>query len=251
MQKFFRIIRKKLIEKDNVRKYLLYAVGEIILVVIGILIALQINNWNVNKTNLKESKEFVERLKAEIKSNIGSTKIEIKQKENQRGSSLAILKMFDEDITKLSSKTLDSLIYLSMANRNMEFKNGTLNEGLNTGKVALIKSDSLKTLLYGLPSLVEEVRIGEKYMNEDLNEYFYPFIYEHISFRQMDYEHSKYGEQIGPSKFSSHNNLNVLNFLKFESLIDNIFYNSNVQIDNYQKLKNELESIYELMEEYN
>ncbi|GGE01997.1 hypothetical protein [Planktosalinus lacus] len=39
MQKFFRIIRKKLIEKDNVRKYLLYAIGEIVLVVIGILIA--------------------------------------------------------------------------------------------------------------------------------------------------------------------------------------------------------------------
>jgi len=46
MLKFFRTIRKKLIEQDNVRKYLLYAVGEILLVVIGILIALQINNWN-------------------------------------------------------------------------------------------------------------------------------------------------------------------------------------------------------------
>src|SRR6056297_1255574 len=46
MLKFFRTIRKKLIEEDNVRKYLLYAIGEILLVVIGILIALQINNWN-------------------------------------------------------------------------------------------------------------------------------------------------------------------------------------------------------------
>jgi len=43
MLKFFRQIRKRLIEQDNVRKYLLYAVGEIILVVIGILIALQLN----------------------------------------------------------------------------------------------------------------------------------------------------------------------------------------------------------------
>ena len=46
MLKFFRTIRKKLIEEDNVRKYLLYAVGEILLVVIGILIALQVHNWN-------------------------------------------------------------------------------------------------------------------------------------------------------------------------------------------------------------
>ena len=46
MLKFFRHIRKKLIEKENVRKYFLYAIGEILLVVIGILIALQLNNWN-------------------------------------------------------------------------------------------------------------------------------------------------------------------------------------------------------------
>ena len=137
-----------------------------------------------------------------------------------------------------------------MANGNMEFKNGTLNEGLNTGKVALITSDSLKMLLYGLPSLVEEVRTGEKYMNEDLNEYFYPFIYEHISFRQMDYKNAEHGAQIGPSQFIDHNNLDALNILKFESLIDNIFYNSNIQIENYQKLKNELETLYELMEKY-
>jgi len=51
MIRFFRTIRKKLIEEDNVRKYLLYAVGEILLVVIGILIALQINNWNENRKN--------------------------------------------------------------------------------------------------------------------------------------------------------------------------------------------------------
>jgi len=55
MLKFFRTIRKKLIEEDNVRKYLLYAIGEILLVVIGILIALQVNNWNEErKLNLLE-----------------------------------------------------------------------------------------------------------------------------------------------------------------------------------------------------
>ena len=250
MIKFFRKIRQNLLSEGKTGNYIKYAFGEIILVVIGILIALQINNWNISQSNLNESNEFVGRLKAEVKSNIDFTKEEIEKKESQKRSSLAILKMFGEDITKLSSKTFDSLINISMANGNMEFKNGTLNEGLNTGKVALIKSDSLKKLLYGLPSLVEEVRTGEKYMNEDLNEYFYPFIYEHISFRQMDYKNAEHGEQIGPSKFLNHNNLDALNSLKFESLIDNIFYNSNVQVENYQKLKNELETLYELMEKY-
>jgi hypothetical protein len=57
MIKFFRKIRQKLISENRVGKYLVYAIGEIILVVIGILIALQINNWNENRKrkNLEES----------------------------------------------------------------------------------------------------------------------------------------------------------------------------------------------------
>ncbi|WP_231749530.1 DUF6090 family protein, partial [Polaribacter sp. BAL334] len=46
MIKFFRKIRKHLLAENKFSKYLIYAIGEIILVVIGILIALQINNWN-------------------------------------------------------------------------------------------------------------------------------------------------------------------------------------------------------------
>jgi hypothetical protein len=49
MIRVFRMIRKKLIKQDNIRQYLLYAIGEILLIVIGILIALQINNWNEAK----------------------------------------------------------------------------------------------------------------------------------------------------------------------------------------------------------
>ena len=46
MLRFFRNIRQKLAAENKVMAYLRYAIGEIILVVIGILIALQINNWN-------------------------------------------------------------------------------------------------------------------------------------------------------------------------------------------------------------
>ena len=56
MIKFFRKIRQKLLQENRVSKYLLYAFGEIILVVIGILIALGINNWNETRKNNKEEK---------------------------------------------------------------------------------------------------------------------------------------------------------------------------------------------------
>jgi len=54
MIKFFRKIRQQMIKENRVRKYLLYAIGEIILVVVGILIALSINNSNERrKSNIK------------------------------------------------------------------------------------------------------------------------------------------------------------------------------------------------------
>lgn len=46
MLRFFRAVRKRLLETSRMREYLLYAVGEVVLVVVGILIALQVNNWN-------------------------------------------------------------------------------------------------------------------------------------------------------------------------------------------------------------
>jgi len=54
MIKFFRRIRFKLLSKGNMGEYFKYAIGEIILVVIGILIALQINNWNQESKNQKK-----------------------------------------------------------------------------------------------------------------------------------------------------------------------------------------------------
>ena len=69
MLKFFRSIRKKLIEEDNVRKYLFYAVGEILLVVIGILIALQVNNWNENRKLSEERVRLIQSIESDFETN--------------------------------------------------------------------------------------------------------------------------------------------------------------------------------------
>ena len=67
MIKFFRKIRYTLMEKKQTGKYLKYAIGEIILVVIGILIALSINNWNESRKQSKSEKEFIESIKNDLK----------------------------------------------------------------------------------------------------------------------------------------------------------------------------------------
>ena len=66
MIKLFRNIRRQLLEKESIRKYILYAIGEIFLVVVGILIALSINNWNNNKILRRTELKVYENVKNQI-----------------------------------------------------------------------------------------------------------------------------------------------------------------------------------------
>lgn len=63
---FFRRIRQQLFSENKFSKYLAYAIGEIVLVVIGILIALQINNWNQNRLNEQKEAQYYARLLEDV-----------------------------------------------------------------------------------------------------------------------------------------------------------------------------------------
>ena len=66
MLRFFRQIRQRLLTDNKFSKYLLYVVGEILLVVIGILIALQVDNWNQNWQDRALEQVYLERLQADL-----------------------------------------------------------------------------------------------------------------------------------------------------------------------------------------
>ena len=76
MIKFFRKIRFDLMKKYKTGKYLKYAIGEIILVVIGILINLSINDWNDNRKNRLAEKIYVDDLIQDLKNDAISLKLE-------------------------------------------------------------------------------------------------------------------------------------------------------------------------------
>ena len=66
MLKFFRKIRQKLLSQNQVTRYLIYALGEILLVVIGILIALGVNNWNQDRISEQREEKILHGLYLEF-----------------------------------------------------------------------------------------------------------------------------------------------------------------------------------------
>jgi hypothetical protein len=79
MIKFFRKIRQNMIKENRVSKYMLYAIGEIILVVIGILLALQINNWNLKNKSDQLANVYLIDFKHDLETDIASLQERIKK----------------------------------------------------------------------------------------------------------------------------------------------------------------------------
>ena len=100
MIKFFRNIRRKLLGQKRFSRYLLYAIGEIILVVFGILIALQINNWNeVQKINKRQA-ETIQQLHEEAGEIITEIKADIEMMDEYiEASKKAAYKLQSENST--------------------------------------------------------------------------------------------------------------------------------------------------------
>ena len=79
MLTFLRKIRKSLLDGGKIRRYLFYAVGEILLVVIGILIALQINNWNEDRKTNDKAQEYRLNLMADLEADTTNINSVLKQ----------------------------------------------------------------------------------------------------------------------------------------------------------------------------
>ena len=88
---FLRRIRKSLINSGATRKYLLYAIGEILLVMIGILLALQVNNWNEQQKDRLTEKRVLVELEENLELNIQKLEINITRKNNSDSSSQIII----------------------------------------------------------------------------------------------------------------------------------------------------------------
>ena len=159
MLTFFRHIRKSLLGSGQARKYLLYAIGEIALVVIGILIALQINNWNEKRNLDKVEHTYLQNLKVDLE----SLQANIEQQEKQE---LSIMNNCSRGLFFLgedppNADSLRNVLTFGFAGRRTFKANRSVFQDLtSSGNIGIISNLNLRNhilLLYQRVDYVETV----------------------------------------------------------------------------------------------
>jgi hypothetical protein len=168
MIKFFRKIRYDLMEKNKTGKYLKYAIGEIVLVVIGILIALSINNWNEKQQlNSKTQEYYIQLLDDLNKDVIFANKI-IKQFDNYLKDLKAYTNSYYNEDILTPIEAYKQISKLAVLSTSFTFNSSTIETLQNNGDIGLIPS-GIRNRLIDLKRQQELMIIRANYTNEGKN----------------------------------------------------------------------------------
>lgn len=246
MINFLKKIRHTSIKENKTSKYLVYAFGEVILVVIGILIALAVNNWNSKRIENERAELFLKNLKIQVEKNlswvdelvVGYTYNYTKSKDY-----FTILESKEETVNEL---ILDSLVLLNSSDYHLNLDMNIVIEGRENGNISLLRSEDIRKYIYYLIDLEKEIKERERIVNLDLNNQFLPYLNKNYNIRNLISTVSP-DDNLGKSKVYKGNNYKVLVDQEFENLITTRIYYGLELVERYTQLKEALESIHKML----
>ncbi len=168
MIRFFRNIRQKLLAQGNIGKYLGYAVGEIILVVIGILIALQINNWNENKKIAATVDNYLAQLVSDLEADKSYYKQSISSLQSNLMAYDSYKKIYAEPGLN-SAKVIEHIYQLEFDHNPIEFRTSTIKTLISTGEIKLIPA-AIRDQLILYDTRQSHVKLSTNSYNESSKE---------------------------------------------------------------------------------
>ncbi len=222
--------------------YLKYAIGEIVLVVIGILIALSINNCNETRKNKIIEQQIINGLHLEFIQNKIIVNEIIDVIENSSNACFKIMELMNKDAIYFSKFKVDSLIYMSIEYKSFNPSNNTLFEVLQTGNLKIISNNTLKNNLFEWSRELENNKstftVYEKWIEDGL----LPYYSKNIALKNVD----KYGPIAWKKKSNFEDGFEaIFNDREFENIIDNNLYHlSSLKLE-YENLKSIIEKIIE------
>ncbi len=250
MIKFFRKIRQRLLSENKFSRYLIYAIGEIILVVIGILIALQINNWNEQRKIQDNQEKYLINLKREAFNNLEAVNLAINFAETTNLWQTKIFKLIDgnqDTITEnFISKAFGAVFLFTFC---FNYENSVLSELKTSGDLKNINNDSLRKYLIALEPLVLEIQGQEQNVIQSFKDCS-QYIKMNGSIRTIT---DKYDAMVGlgipkSSNFDS-SNIDLLSKDEFENNL--LLYTGttgNLAFNHYPHLEFHLKKIIEIIE---
>jgi len=248
MIKFFRKIRLDLMQTGlpagqagKTGRYMKYAIGEIVLVVIGILIALSINNWNENRKKIAQEKFILEKLKVDLTSDIKAISIQIEfinTNKNELLFCVAALLGKTEPTREEFVSNLSSILTLIVFNQNRT----TFSNIISTGQIEYIQNQTLTD------SITTYYNNNYKYWDTALRDYTRnitaPFMLKFDHLPQSSIEKLGYEDftkiDISQSKIKPKTLENYRNELFILNTLRQKIFNMEGQEMDYLKLKNSM-----------
>ena len=248
MLKFFRKIRKELIAEKKVSNYLLYAIGEIVLVVIGILIALAIDNANEQSIKREKEQIYLMGLKDEFLTSKLKLEELIRVNEVSYEAAIEIVHLMDNQGNtyekELSRLFIDAFASDIFFNPN----NSLLFEMINSGSLKDISNDTLRIRLTNWVATIDDIANQESFLAEQRTNIVDWFRTEGYSIRTI-LEDTGMSSQLGIQKQKETNsNLSALKSVTFENNILLFIVTSQSTTEHYSQLMGQLDEIISLLE---
>lgn len=242
--------RHRLLTENKLHEYLAYALGEIVLVVIGILIAVAINDWQ--QQNILKNKEqvYLKGLKEEFDtSKIKLTELIEANKRNYQGSR-TILENISNTERPPTENQFSELLFRSFSfDIVFNANNSLFNEMMNSGSLKDISNDRLRVLLTNWETTIKNVAGQEEKLAKQRGKVLDMFLTDKNSIRTI-FEQTNLDPEINlPISQKNLSNLNLLNSIEFENNMLMFFLTSYAMETTYYKpLMKELNTILNLIE---
>lgn len=164
--RLFRNVRRRLATDNRALAYSRYALGEILLVVIGILIALQVNNWNEHRKQRLTELHYLANIKSDLEMNIAEIDRYIEMRNSRVASAKAVLEYFNGkplvDLDQFNRDTVNVYTWQKFFQIDNTFQELT-----SSGNLAIVSSDSIKSNLLDLDNLYKKLKYEEQHFRYD------------------------------------------------------------------------------------
>ena len=251
MIKFFRKIRYDLMEKNKTGKYLKYAIGEIVLVMIGILLALQVNHWNNQRLDAKKEQLILKNLKSDFETNLYELDSIYQSTYDAYLASRDLLEAIKSD-SPLEHSEVDLLLG-DIINKisSLDLISGSVDEITSTGSISIIRDQDLRKLISNWSYYESDTEDDIIIMVDYLMNFFIPALSDKANFRNIPvpvhFEDDFQLAEISKSGFSIDYD-KTLKTLEFENVVFNNALNYMYTLNQYKRLETYLRDTVELIE---